>query len=101
MSPWYTGPIRPPITDGRVEFWIDEELQLTTQTDDLAFIPSEGMYVTYKNPEGVEETCRVGDVTLHLEASETGGVPANPPNPAVPGSIVLHPTIKVEMQTVP
>lgn len=99
--PWYTGPIRPPITDGDVEFWLDEELQLTTQTDDLAFIPTEGMFVTYKNPEGVEETFKVGDVTLVLVASETGGHPANPPDPAIPGSVVLHPTIKVVMQTVP
>ncbi len=100
MAPWYTGPIHPPITHGDVEFWLDEELQLTVQTDDVIFIPSEGMYVTYKNLEGVEETFRVGDVTLRLETSETGVVPANPPDPAVPGSIVLRPTIKIVMQPV-
>lgn len=95
---WYTGPILPPITTGGIEFWLDEELLLTVQMDDVSFALVEGMYVKYVNLAGVEEEHRIGDVRLSLTESETGGRPASPPDPPIPGSIVLTPCIRVELQ---
>lgn len=95
---WHPGPVHPSITHGRVEFWLDEEKILTVQTDDLTFTLVEGMYVRYVSLAGVEEEYRVGDVTIIFEESRTAGHPEDPPNPAIPGSIVLTPCIKVELQ---
>ncbi len=94
---WHSGPV-PPITHGSIEFWLDEELLLTVQTDDLTVTPVEGMYVRYVSLAGVEEEYRIGDVTIILVESQTAGHPADPPNPAIPGSIVLTPLIKVELR---
>ena len=94
---WHSGPV-PPITHGCVEFWLDEEKLLTVQTDDLTFTPVEGMYIKYVTLAGVEEEHRIGDIHITLTESQTAGHPADPPNPEIPGSIILTPSIKVELQ---
>lgn len=94
---WHSGSV-PPITHGCVEFWLDEELLLTVQTDDLTVTPSEGMYVKYVTLAGVEEKYRIGDIEIIFAASQTAGHPADPPNPAIPGGIVLTPCIKVMLR---
>ncbi len=95
---WYTGPILPPITHGRMEFWLDEELLLAVQMDDVTFTPVEGMYFKYIPLEGAEEEYRVGDVRISFVERRTAGHPENPPQPAIEGSVYLDPVIKVELR---
>ncbi len=98
---WFSGPVDPAVTEGVMEFWLDEEHLLTVQIDHVNFLPVEGMYITYQPLVGSAETYRVGDVTIILAEDRTAGYPPDPPDPAIPGSIFLRPTIKVVMQTPP
>ncbi len=95
---WYTGPILPPIAHGSMEFWLDEELLLAVQMDDTTFTPAEGMYFGYVPLEGAPTEYRVGDVKITFTEERTGDAPADPPQPAREGSIVLNPVIRVELQ---
>lgn len=98
---WYTGPILPPIEHGSMEFWLDEELLLTVQMDDVMFIPAEGTYFGYVPLEGDPTEYRVGDIRVTFTEERTGDAPAVPPAPAREGSIVLNPVIRVELQVTP